>query len=244
MKPLLEVTDLKKSYGGLCALGGVSLEVHTAEILGIVGRSGCGKSTLLRIISGLEKADGGSITLDGVPLGIHRGIESLRRMQMVFQDASGSLHPRKTVRSSINDAARSLMGRAFDPKLDELCGSVGLDSELLDRYPRTLSGGQCQRFAIARAIVSSPEILLCDEATSALDVTSQAQVLRLLASLRDDRGTAIVFVSHDLAVVSCLCDRIIVMDNGGIVEHGSTREVLENPREDYTKELILSIMRL
>ncbi len=244
MKPLLKVTDLKKRYGGLCALNGVSLEVCPAEILGIVGRSGCGKSTLLRIISGLEGADGGSITLDGVSLGTRRSIESLRRMQMVFQDASGSLHPRKTVRSSINDAARSLMGRTFDPRLDKLCGSVGLDAGLLDRYPRTLSGGQCQRFAIARAIVSSPEILLCDEATSALDVTSQAQVLRLLASLRDDRGTAIVFVSHDLAVVSCLCDRIIVMDNGIIVEQGSTHEVLETPREAYTRELIASIMEL
>lgn len=244
MKPLLETCGLKKSYGALCALDEVSLEVYPGEILGIVGRSGCGKSTLLRIISGLEAPDGGRLLLDGVPLSGHRSIESLRHIQMVFQDACGSMHPRRTVRASINDAAKSLMGKAFEPDLGALCRSVGLSEELLDRYPRTLSGGQCQRFAIARAIVSSPELLLCDEATSALDVTSQAQILRLLDALRREKNMSVVFVSHDLAAVSCLCDRMAVMSHGRIVEQGVTEKLLKAPQSDCLKQLISSTMEV
>lgn len=163
---------------------------------------------------------------------------------MIFQDAGASFHPRRTIASSINDAFQSLMGKGAVLDLDSLCIEVGLNSCLARRYPGSLSGGQCQRFAIARAIASSPRVLLCDEITSALDVSSQAQILELLSSLRAETGMSMIFVSHDIAVVSTLCDRIAVMRGGDIVEQGNTKSIISAPRNEYTKELIASVMEV
>lgn len=163
---------------------------------------------------------------------------------MIFQDAGASFHPRRTIASSINDAFQSLMGKGAVLDLDTLCLNVGLSSQLAQRYPGSLSGGQCQRFAIARAIASSPKVLLCDEITSALDVSSQAQILALLSSLRKDKGMSIIFVSHDISVVSTLCDRMLVMRGGDIVEQGNTKSIISAPRNEYTKELIASVMEV
>ena len=242
MKNILSVKDLCRSYERndikTDALHDVSFELKYGEILGIVGTSGSGKSTLLRLISGLEAPDAGSVVFDG------RELADKRDIQMIFQDAGASFHPRRTIASSINDAFQSLMGKGAVLDLDSLCIEVGLNSCLARRYPGSLSGGQCQRFAIARAIASSPRVLLCDEITSALDVSSQAQILELLSSLRAETGMSMIFVSHDIAVVSTLCDRIAVMRGGDIVEQGNTKSIISAPRNEYTKELIASVMEV
>ena len=248
MESILSVKGLCKRYErsghGISAVHDVSLELHEGEILGVVGESGSGKSTLLHLISGLEAPDEGHIYLDGRELYTKRSLADRRDIQMIFQDAAASFHPRRTVGRSISDAFYSLMGRSEEPDLPALCREVGLDALLAQRYPRFLSGGQCQRFAIARAIAASPRVLLCDEITSALDVSSQAQILSLLSSLRRDKGMSLIFVSHDLAVVSSLCDRILVMRGGSVVEEGEAGKLIREPRSEYTKELIASVMEI
>ena len=243
---ILEGKDLSRRYarreGSVDALTGVSFTLEKGELLGIVGESGSGKSTLLRLVSGLEAPDSGSILLEGTPLPPKRSREHYRRMQMIFQDAVGSFLPRRRISASIRETVRNLTGR--EPDLEALCRMVGLSPELLDRYPRELSGGQCQRMAIARAIGAEPEILLCDEITSALDVSTQAQILNLLAKLCRERQLSALFVSHDLAVVSCLCSRVMVMQGGRVVEEGPTRDILDHPREEYTKRLRASVLEL
>ena len=244
-KPRIEVKNLTvRSIDGIVKLDDVSFTANSGEILGIVGSSGSGKSTLLRLICGLETPDEGHIYLDGRELTGKRSIADRREMQMIFQDPAASFHPRRTIASSIGDAFWSLMGRGAALDLDTLCLEVGLSPELARRYPRSLSGGQCQRFAIARAIASSPRVLLCDEITSALDVSSQAQILALLSFLRREKNMSMIFVSHDLAVVSTLCDRIIVMHGGKIVEEGETERIISSPQNEYTKELTESVMEL
>lgn len=248
MESILSIDGLVKGYERTghkaAAVQGVSLELHSGEILGIVGSSGSGKSTLLRLICGLDEPDAGHIYLDGRELFISRSLADRRDIQMIFQDPCSSFHPRRTVERSIYDAFHSLMGRGAALDLSALCRKIGLDAELARRYPRSLSGGQCQRFAIARAIAASPRILLCDEVTSALDVSSQAQILSLLSSLRRETGMSMIFVSHDLAVVGSLCDRVAVMHGGAIVEEGSAEEIISAPQSEYTKELIASLMEI
>ena len=248
MESILSVKGLCKRYErsghGISAVHDVSLELHEGEILGVVGESGSGKSTLLHLISGLEAPDEGHIYLDGRELYTKRSLADRRDIQMIFQDAAASFHPRRTIEHSISDAFYSLMGRGGTLDLPALYREVGLDALLAQRYPRSLSGGQCQRFAIARAIAASPRVLLCDEITSALDVSSQAQILSLLSSLRRDKGMSLIFVSHDLAVVSSLCDRILVMRGGSVVEEGEAGKLIREPRSEYTKELIASVMEI
>ncbi len=248
MESILVIDGLSKCYERTghktLAVRDVSLELHEGEILGIVGSSGSGKSTLLRLICGLEAPDEGRIYLDGRELFTRRSIADRRDIQMIFQDAVSSFHPRRTVERSIYDAFYSLMGRGAELRLSELCREVGLDSELARRYPRSLSGGQCQRFAIARAIAASPRVLLCDEITSALDVSSQAQLLALLSSLRSEKRMSMIFVSHDLALVSTLCDRVAVMHGGVLVEEGTTERIISEPQSEYTKNLIASVLEI
>ncbi len=245
---ILEIKNLSKTYGDKQAvnqaLKGVSFSLKKGEILGIVGESGSGKTTLLKLVSGLEKPDAGEILLDGKPLSAKRTKDDYRRMQMIFQDAVASFHPRRTIADSIRETTNSLLGRAEKPDLNELSERVGLSIELMERRPGNLSGGQCQRFAIARALSVHPEILLCDEITSALDVSNQAQILRLLSGICRDTGTSALFVSHDLAVVSNLCDRILVMKDGVIVEEGDARQIIHEPKEAYTQKLIESVMEV
>ncbi len=226
------------------ALSDVSFTLEAGEILGVVGESGSGKSTLLRLISGLETPDSGELLLDGSPLPAKRTKENYRTIQMIFQDAMGSFNPRRKISGSIRETVRNLSDRSAEPDWQTLCAMVRLPLELAERYPRDLSGGQCQRFAIARAMAVHPRILLCDEITSALDVSSQAQILRLLADLHREKGMSVIFVSHDLAVVRSLCDRVMVLCGGKLVEEGAVADVIHSPREDYTQKLISSVLEV
>lgn len=245
---ILEGKDLCKRYAvhgsAVQALDGVSFALAGGEILGIVGESGSGKSTLLRLISGLEAPDSGALFLDGAPLPAKRTKAHYRAVQMIFQDAAGSFHPRRSIAASIRESVRNLCGRGETCDLAALCARVGLEPELAERLPGNLSGGQCQRFAIARAVAVSPRILLCDEITSALDVSSQAQVLRLVADVCREAHMSAVFVSHDIAVVRCVCDRVMVLRSGRLVEEGSAPALVAAPKEDYTKELISSVLEI
>ena len=245
---ILEGRALSRRYDGrrtaVDALKGVDLRLEKGEILGIVGESGSGKSTLLRLLSGLEAPSAGQVLLRGRVLTTRRTKEDYRAMQMIFQDAAGSFHPRRTVGASIGDAVKSLCGKKAAPDREALAALVGLDPALMDRLPRELSGGQCQRFAIARAVAVEPKILLCDEVTSALDVSSQAQVLKLLSDIVRERHMSAIFVSHDLAVVSTICDRVMVMYHGKVVEEGGVRAVIDTPQDEYSKKLISSVLEV
>ena len=245
---ILEVRGLSKKFGtkedSLQALKDVNLQLNKGEILGVVGESGSGKTTLLKVISGLEVADQGEIKLHERLLTAKRTKEDYRLMQMIFQDAAASFHPRRSIEASIREAVRNLRGKQKTIDNETLASQVGLTPELLKRRPSQLSGGQCQRFAIARAIAVQPEILLCDEITSALDVSTQAQILKLLSKICRQSGTSAIFVSHNLAVVSCLCDRIMVMKDGEVVEEGETKEIIKKPKQEYTKRLIESVLEV
>ena len=245
---LLEGKQINKTYArgksSVKALIDVDFTLGDGEILGVVGESGSGKSTLLKQISGLETPDSGEILFSGTPLGKKRTLEDYRTIQMIFQDAVGSFHPRRKISASIRESVHNLCGRSAEPDLEGLCALVGLDPTLAERYPRNLSGGQCQRFAIARAVAVEPKILLCDEVTSALDVSSQAQVLKLLADVVREKHISAIFVSHDLAVVSCICDRVMVMYRGKVVEEGGVRKVIDTPQDDYSKKLISSVLEV
>ena len=245
---ILAGTGLSKTYvrrgNRVDALSNVSFTLNEREILGIVGESGSGKSTLLRLVSGLEAPDTGKLTLDGRELPARRTRAEYRQIQMIFQDAVGSFHPRRKISASIRESVHNLLGSYEEPDWNALCDMVQLSPALLDRYPRDLSGGQCQRFAIARAMAVKPRILLCDEITSALDVSSQAQILRLLSSLYYEQNMSVLFVSHDLAVVRSICSRVMVMKSGQVAEEGRAAEIIEAPREEYTKKLISSVLEI
>ncbi|HJQ61708.1 MAG TPA: ABC transporter ATP-binding protein [Burkholderiales bacterium] len=269
-EPLLEVRNLVKSFSapaGLLqrlvrrressarpfrAVDDISFSIARGESVGLVGESGCGKSTASAMIMRLLDATAGSIRFKGheltkIPAG-HFARSPLRReLQMVFQDPHESLNPRATAAQTIGDPLRRLDGmtRAGEirARVEQLAVSVGLPLDLLDRLPHQLSGGQKARVGIARAIATRPELLILDEPTAALDVSVQAVVLNLLADLRVAFGMSYLFVSHDLEVVRLMCDRIIVMRGGRIVEEGAAERVLGAPHADYTKELLAAIPR-
>ncbi len=252
--PLLEVEKVVRSYRmpreGLftpgrmiAAVSGVSLRLERGETLGIVGESGSGKSTLARLVMAFERPDAGAVRFEGRDLATlsRADLRHIRpRFQMVFQDPMGSLDPRRTVGWSIAEPLRALddLNRPErERRARAALASVGLAEEDAGRYPHEFSGGQRQRIAIARAVASRPSLIVADEAVSALDVSVQAQVLNLMMQLQEDTGAALLFISHDLAVVSCVCDRILVMRNGQTVEEGETARVLTRPQASYTAEL-------
>lgn len=226
---LLTVRELDFFRGSRQILDDVSFEVRAGEILGMVGQSGSGKTTIARLIAGLEYASGGTIEIDGAPPA--RGA-----VQMVFQDPAGTLNPALTVRRTLREALLAAENRTDTP--ESLLADVGLDAALITQRPRRLSGGQRQRVAIARALAARPRLLLCDEAVSALDVSVQAQILALLHTLRRERGQSMLFITHDLAVVGQLCDRVVVLNEGRIVDQGDTAQLLASPRDPYTKRLL------
>ena len=205
---------------------GVSLTVNRGETLGIVGESGCGKSTLLRSLAGLEAGWTGSISFNGKPVGKTRSRDELKLAQMVFQDPYGSLHPRHRIGRALAEPIRAMgLGDGWS-KVPAALQQVGLPAHFAERFPHELSGGQRQRVAIARALILEPPILLLDEPTSALDVSIQAEILNLLADQREERDLTFVLVSHDLAVIAHMCDRVLVMQNGDFVDE-LTRADLE-----------------
>jgi len=238
----LEIDNLSVVYDEFHALKDVSLAVERGESFGLVGESGSGKSTLLRAVAGLAPISSGAIRIDGEALrGSKRSKTFYRRVQMVFQDPYGSLHPRQTIDRllleplAIHDIDDS--ERRIERALDE----VGLGNGFRFRYPHQLSGGQRQRVAIARALIVEPSILLLDEPTSALDASVQAEVLNLLEQIRRDRKLTFVMVSHDLGVVTHMCERLAVMRNGAVVERLSSQELATGAvHEDYTRNLMIA----
>jgi peptide/nickel transport system ATP-binding protein len=227
------------STGPRTALSDVRFTVARGGAFGLVGESGSGKSTVLRCIVGLLKEWTGTIRLDGATLGAKRTLAHARRVQMVFQDPYGSLHPRHSVETALGEpiAIHALDQR--DDRIDAALDAVGLDASYRRRFPHELSGGQRQRVAIARALIVEPRLVLLDEPTSALDVSIQAEVLNLLKDLREDHGLTYVLVSHDLAVVRFLCDTIGIMHNGQLLEVLAADHLLHpGPRSDYGKALL------
>ena len=241
---LLAVNDLNASYGALQVLYGIDLRVEAGECVALVGESGSGKTTLARCIGGLHRDLEGEILLNGEPLAPGaraRSREVRRQVQYVFQSPYASLNPRKTIGQSIGQPLRifeHLRGEAAEKRIVDALDRVSLGASVLDRYPDQLSGGERQRVAIARAIAVSPSLLVCDEVTSALDVSVQAAIVALIAELQRDLGLGLVFVTHNLALISTIASRVAVLSAGRIVEHGPVRQVLESPADDYTKRLL------
>ncbi len=247
-EPLLAVDNLRVQFPGaplpVRAVDGVSLRIRAGETLALVGESGCGKSTLARALLGLEPSASGSVRFDGAELlGLSpRALRAHRRgMQMVFQDPSASLNPRMTAAAALAEALRlhaRLARTEVDARVCALMERVGLDPALRHRHPHEFSGGQRQRICIARALAVGPRLIVCDEAVSALDVSIQAQILNLLQDLRDAHGLSYLFISHDLAVVRHVADRVAVMYVGQIVEEGSAAAIFAAPRHPYTRALL------
>ena len=244
-KPVVSLSNLSLSYGHgkdvREVVHGVSLDVLPGEVLGLVGESGCGKSTIAKCVAGLLKPSAGDFV---VCEGAAEPARGPHKVQMVFQDPSSSFDPRRTLGQSVTEGLRNAgtpKGEAL-ARAGELFERCGLARELLDRYPHQVSGGQCQRAAIARALAARPALLIADEATSALDVTVQAQVVALLRELNAEFGMAVLFICHDLALVQDFCDRVAVMREGRIVEVGPTGQVLSSPSDPYTASLIASAL--
>ncbi|KOU35258.1 MULTISPECIES: ABC transporter ATP-binding protein [unclassified Streptomyces] len=248
---VLEVTGLHRSYGAVRAVDDVSFVLPEGGSLGIVGESGSGKTTTARIVVGLERADEGEVlvggrnrTARGAGRGRARRLARAREVQMVFQDPYLSLDPRTGVEAALRETLRlHFPGRDHAKRIRELLDQVGLGTRAADALPRQLSGGQRQRVAIARALAVEPSVLVLDEAVAALDVSVQAQILNLLADIREQTGIAYLFITHDLGVVRCVTDEIVVMRHGRIVEAGATTEVLAAPRHPYTRLLLESVPR-
>ncbi|MGH3516141.1 MAG: ABC transporter ATP-binding protein [Haloechinothrix sp.] len=252
--PVLEVTSVRKSFRRQgasrphVAVDDVSFQIPRGGSLGLVGESGSGKSTLARLVVGLLRPDSGSISVNGHPRDrrVRGRAHRLRRAaqaQLVFQDPYGSLDPRLTVQATL-DSALKLHGVADRARrrarVTELLGQVGLGTREAGARPRQLSGGQRQRVAIARALAVRPELLVLDEAVSALDVSIQSQILELLMRINSESGVALLFVSHDLAVINHVTDTLVLY-RGRVVEHGPTAQVLHNPQHVYTQLLLSSI---
>jgi peptide/nickel transport system ATP-binding protein len=237
MTALFTATDLVVRFGRTTALDRVNLGISAGDRLGIVGESGSGKTTLVRCLLGLQTPTSGALT-------------RTPDAQLVFQDPRSSLDPRMRVRDIVAEPLTSRRLRSRYPRAlrrsraAEVLTQVGLRPEEGDRYPHEFSGGQRQRIAIARALAPRPAVLFADEPVSALDVSVRAQVLNLLTDLVDTEQLTLVLVSHDLAVVRHLCERVVVMRAGRIVEQGPTEQVYRNPREDYTRELLAAVPRL
>ena len=251
--PLIRIEHLRTWFtptGGadpVKAVDDVSLEIHRGEVLGLVGESGSGKSTLGRSILRLVPITGGQITFEGTELSALEGrsLKQFRhRMQMIFQDPYASLNPRMTVYDTLAEPLllHGLVNKAgLDQAIRELMDNVGLARAFVRKYPHEFSGGQRQRIAIGRALATRPEFIVADEPVSALDVTIQAQILDLLAELTKEYGLTMLFISHDLAVIRQIADRIAVMYHGKLVEEGSTAQVFDSPQQDYTRSLLAAI---
>ena len=251
-RPALTVTDLAVHYpvrGGppVRAVDGLSFTIAPGETLGLVGESGCGKSTVSKAIVGLQRPTRGSVVVDGVEIvGADRATLRAARakMQMVFQDPATSLDPRMTIGDTVGEPllARGIArGRALAERVAALLAEVGLRPEHASRYPHQFSGGQRQRIVIARALALRPSLLVCDEPVSALDVSVRAQILNLLVELQTTLGMANLFVSHDLAVVRHVCDRVAVMYLGRLAELAPRDALFAAPRHPYTRALLLSV---
>ena len=250
MQEILKVSSIKKTFlkdgESNTVINDVSFTVKKGQCVGIVGESGCGKSTTVRVILGLLNFDEGEIILSGNKLSPQNKIrlkEIQGKIQMVFQMPTESFNPRIKLGKSIKEAMRkTLTSEEKEVKLKKLFEECQLSYDLADRYPKEVSGGQCQRAAIARALASDPQLLICDEATSALDVTVQYKIMNLLKNIQRNRNMAILFICHDIALVQQFCDYVLVMDKGKIIEEGIPNEVILNPSQMFTQKLISSVI--
>ena len=265
-EPVLEVTGLRKAYRAVRAVDDVSFRLEPGGSLGIVGESGSGKTTTARIVVGLERPDAGTVRMrdrdrgrdgdrgrgrdhggrawDGRRHGREQRLARARDVQMVFQDPYLSLDPRISVGAALREPlALHFPGRDHGARVAELLDQVGLGDRAAGALPRQLSGGQRQRVAIARALAVEPALLVLDESVAALDVSVQAQILNLLADIREQTGISYLFITHDLGVVRCVTDEVLVMRHGRVVESGRTDQVLADPRHPYTRLLLDSVPR-
>jgi len=256
-EPLLRTKDLQtwfpikqgmfaRTVGHVKALDGVSMQIRPGETVGVVGESGSGKSTLGRTLIGLESSTGGEFWYGETALQSvsKREWRMIRRdVGMIFQDPYSSLNPRMKILNLLTEApmVHGLLDRPDPDFAARWLEEVGLDASMMHRYPHEFSGGQRQRICIARILALEPKIILCDEAVSALDVTIQAQILDLLLELREKHNLAYLFISHDLSVVKRICDQVLVMKEGKVVEQGTPTQVIEDPQEDYTRSLIRAV---
>ncbi|SCC89990.1 Oligopeptide transport ATP-binding protein AppF [Chlamydiales bacterium SCGC AG-110-P3] len=259
VEPLLQVTGLKKYFpqfsgvfrhqtGAVKAVDGVDFQIMPGEILGMVGESGCGKSTTGRAAIRLIEPTAGQLHFDGQDLLSlsRRQLKQLRtEMQMIFQDPYASLNPRKTIANSIGEAlwyhGKVKESGELRDRIADILKKVGLSPDAMNRYPHQFSGGQQQRVCIGRAIALEPRLIVCDEAVSALDVSVQAQILNLLSELKATMNLSYLFISHDLSVVRHLCDRVVVLYFGKVVEVGIRDQIFHDPQHEYTKQLLSAI---
>ena len=246
---LLEVRDLTKTFikqrEKITAVDHVSFSIEEGECLGLIGESGCGKSTTAELVARLQREDDGSIVMGGKELTARRSLRPPKEIQMIFQNAQDSFDPRDRVLHAVEQGAGGLHLSREErrERAREMMRFVDLPEQYEDSYFHELSGGQCQRAAIARALAGSPKLLICGEATSALDVIVQAGIMDLLKRLKQS-GMSLLFITHDLPLASQICDRIAVMDHGKIVESGRTDEVLHYPRSETTRKLMDTILRV
>lgn len=247
---VLEVRDLDKSFvsnkkGTLVhATDHISFFLEEGEFLGIVGESGCGKSTVAKLLMGLYHSDGGEILILGKPCSYPYSMDVYKHIQMVFQMPRDSFDPRRTIGKCLVSVLKNFgtPPNQCRSRTVELLEQVGLNESFLVKYPHEMSGGECQRAALARAMAADPKILICDEITSALDVSVQAQIVDLIMGLKESGKLSVIFISHDLALVQGLCSRIIVMNDGAIVEEGDASQIINEPRHEYTKKLMSSVL--
>lgn len=229
------------------AVEDISFSLEPGECLGIVGESGSGKSTVAMMLTHLTEVTDGEIFLQGKDITSLKGRqlrEIYRELQMVFQTPAGSFDPRCTLGDGIGESLRNMgiSKKETRERVEKLLLTCGLSPEYADRYPHQVSGGECQRAAIARALAVEPKVLICDEATSALDVTVQKQIMELLIKLKKENQLSFLFICHDLALIQMFCDRVIVMHDGHMEEEGTPEEIIENPKTEYAKRLIESVL--
>ena len=248
---VLKAENLKKVFSAgkraLVAVDGVSFALERGQCLGIVGESGSVKSTIARMMTRLTDVTDGTIILNGKDITHVKGKElrdTYREIQMVFQMPMESFDPRRTLGDGIGESLRNRKVKKAERKarVRALLADCGLSEEFAARYPHQVSGGQCQRAAIARALAVNPSVLICDEATSALDVTVQKQIVELLIRLKQSGSLSFLLICHDLALVQRLCDTVLVLQHGKAVEYGETQQVLLHPQQEYTKRLIASVL--
>lgn len=247
---LLKVTGLTKTYKNkkdiVYALKGIDFTIDQGQCLGLVGESGCGKSTTAEIIARLTKEDSGTIEFNGKVITGQKRLKCIGKdLQMVFQNPKDSFDPKYSLLDSVMMGADSynLYSKTeLRQRAQELIKYVGLKESYMNKGIDSLSGGECQKASIARAVICSPKLIIFDEATSALDVSVQAQIIGLMRKLKEEKGVSFLFITHDLALTSSVCDNIAVMYSGRIIEYGPCREVLKNPVHPYTKQLISSVL--